>query len=216
MRLTGQRDPLRFNRTGCVFLPLATFAALMLATAGTAVWPKLAAPGAAILCGAGELVYESHGASYRPGEYTITRDIYCQTGAGKQATRDNITFQAMAVSFLVYALVFFLLMRFVLWPLSVRRFRRKVGPQDLSGPPAAVWPDTPATPGPGDILARVQEAVQRGDADVRVSTAAVDVPDADTGADIAARLARLKALRDQGLITARDYDAKKAEILAGL
>ncbi len=36
------------------------------------------------------------------------------------------------------------------------------------------------------------------------------------GGDIAARLAKLKALRDRGLITAQDYEAKKAEILAGL
>ena len=40
--------------------------------------------------------------------------------------------------------------------------------------------------------------------------------DQEEGGDIAGRLARLKALHDRGLITARDYEAKKAEILAGL
>lgn len=217
MRFTGQRDPLRFNATGCIVLPIALFIALMLATAGAAIWPQMAAPGAMIVCGGGELVYESHGASYRPGEYTITRQIYCQSGAGKAAARDDITFQAMGVSFIVYALVLFLLIQFLVRPLAARRLRRKLEALGMSGPAASAWPGTPATPaGLGAILARVQEAVQRGEAEVQVRNVAVDLAGEEAGGDIAARLAQLKALRDQGLITAQDYEAKKAEILTGL
>jgi hypothetical protein len=200
------RDPLKFNTTGCLILPATLFIALMIAGPGTAIWPQVAAPGAAIVCGGGEVIYESYGASYRPGEYTVTRPIYCQTGAGKAGSREEITFRAVAVSFLVYALALFLLIRFVLWPLGLRRFRRKAGALGLG---------TPMVPaGFNDILAKVEEATQRGATGADVRDAAAD-PDAG-GGDVAARLAQLKALRDQGLITAADYEAKKAEILAGL
>jgi hypothetical protein len=182
------------------------FIALMLASAGVAIWPKLAAPGAAILCG-GEVVYESYGASYRPGEYTVTRQIYCESGTGKDATRDEITFSAMGVSFLVYSAGIFLLLQFVARPLAAWRLRRKL---------AALGIGTPA-PGLNDILARVQQAAQRGEADGHVRNGAADSSGTEAGGgDIAARLAQLKALRDQGLITAQDYEAKKAEILSGL
>ena len=206
MRPDGNRDPSRFNTTGCIILPSALFIALMLASAGVAIWPKLAAPGAAILCG-GEVVYESYGASYRPGEYTVTRQIYCENGTGKDATRDEITFSAMGVSFLVYSAGIFLLLQFVARPLAARRLRRKL---------AALGIGTPA-PGLNDILARVQQAAQRGEADGHVRNVAADPSGTEAGGgDIAARLAQLKALRDQGLITAQDYEAKKAEILSGL
>ena len=81
----------------------------------------------------------------------------------------------------------------------------------------SAWPGSPAPPaGLGDLLARVQQAVQRGGANVRVRNVSTGLPTEAGGGDIAARLAQLKTLRDQGLITAADYEAKKAEILSGL
>jgi len=217
MRPTGTRDPLKFNTTGCIILPSALFIALMIATAGVAIWPNLAAPGAAILCGGGEVVYESQGASYRPGEYTVTRQIYCRSGTGKAAAEDEITFSAMGVSFLIYSLASFLLLQFVARPLAARRLRRKMEALGLGSPVQPSRPGTPAPPaGLNDLLARVQQAVQRGEADVRMRNVSVDMSHMEGGGDIAARLAQLKALRDQGLITAEDYEAKKAEILSGL
>ena len=217
MRPPGNRDPLKFNTTGCIILPSALFIALMIASAGVAIWPKLAAPGAAILCG-GEVVYESYGASYRPGEYTVTRQIYCESGTGKAATRDEITFSAMGVSFLIYSVGIFLLLQFVARPLAARRLRRKMAALGLGTPAQPSWPGAPAPPaGLNDILARVQQAVQRGEAGVQVRNRSMDLPGAEAGGgEIGARLAQLKALRDQGLITAEDYEAKKAEILSGL
>lgn len=196
------RDPLKFNSTGCLILPATLFIAVMIAGPGTAVWPRMSAPGAAIICGGGEVQYESHGASYRPGEYTVTREIWCRSGTGKDGAREEITFRAMGVSFLVYALLLFLLIRFVLVPLGMRRFRRKAAAPGLG---------TPLVPaGFNTILARVEEAAARCEAE----RPEPGVPgDEAAGGEIAARLARLKALRDQGLITAADYEAKKAEIL---
>lgn len=218
MRLTGLRGLPTFNAIGCVILPVSLFIALMLATAGAAVWPKMAAPGALILCGGGEVVYESRGASYRPGEYTITREIHCQTGAGKQAARDDISLAAMGVSFLIYAAALFLLLQFVVRPLVARRLRRRMEALGLSGGATAGWPGSGAAPANlNDLLARVQDAVQRGAADGQVRNYAADPPGGEQdGGDFAARLAQLKALRDRGLINAQDYEAKKAEILAGL
>jgi hypothetical protein len=113
----------KLSTTGCIVLPAALFIALMLASAGVAIWPRMAAPGAAVICG-GDVIYESYGASYRPGEYTITRTLYCQTGEGKQAQRDEITFQAAGISFLLYSVITFLLLQFVARPLLRRRVNR--------------------------------------------------------------------------------------------
>ena len=190
----------RSGTTGCIVVPLALFIALMLASAGVAIWPRMAAPGAAIICG-GEVIYESHGASYRPGEYTVTRTLYCQTGAGKDAQRDEITFQAAGISFLLYAVVTFLLLQFIARPLLRRRVSRTLEAARTGAPDAAA--------SLGGLLGRVAQAAQRG-------AAARDAPAGEESGDIAERLARLRALRDQGLITPQDYDAKKAEILSHL
>jgi hypothetical protein len=220
MGLADMRDPTRMNVTGCIILPVSLFAALMLAGPGTAVWPKMAAPGAAIVCGSGTVAYESYGASYRPGEYTVSRELFCQTGEGKDAARDEITFKAVAVSFLIYAAILFLLLQFVGRPIAARRWRRRLAEMGLATPPetpqSARFTSSGVSGGRPDIsaiLAQVSDAVRRGKADVHVQGVTVDETN---GGDIAARLAQLKALRDQGLITAEDYEAKKAEILAGL
>jgi len=191
----------RSGTTGCIVVPLAMFIALMLASAGVAIWPRMAAPGAAILCGSGEVIYESHGASYRPGEYTVTRTLYCQTGAGKEARRDEITFQAAGISFLLYSVIVFLLLQFVARPLLRRRAQRMLEAARIGAPGAAA--------SLGGLLGRVAQAAQRG-------AAAREAPAPEDEGDVAERLARLRALRDQGLITAQDYDAKKAEILSRL
>jgi Short C-terminal domain len=193
----------RLSATGCIVVPLALFIALMLASAGVAIWPRMAAPGAAIICG-GEVIYESYGASYRPGEYTVTRTLYCQTGDGKDARRDEITFQAAGISFLLYAIITFLLLQFVVRPLLRRRLGRTLDAARLRG----LGGDASFS----GLLGRVSRAVERDAAEEAArATRAEEAP-----GDVADRLARLRALRDQGLITAEDYDAKKAEILSRL
>ncbi len=219
MRLFRGADELpKLNATGCIILPASLFVALMIATAGFAVWPGVATPGAAIVCGSGEVVHQSH--EYRrPGEYWLIRQIHCQTGSGKLATREEITFPAIGVSFLIYAAVLFLLLQFLVRPLVARRLRAKMeGLGLVAQAPRGGRPGAPATGGGlNDILSRVQEAARRGDAEVRVRNVSVDLGGDETGGgDIAGRLSQLKALRDRGLITARDYEAKKADILAGL
>ena len=219
MRLfRGAEDLPKLNATGCIILPVSLFVALMIATAGFAVWPGVATPGAAIVCGSGEVVHQSH--EYRrPGEYWLIRQIHCQTGSGKLATREEITFPAIGVSFLIYAAALFLLLQFLVRPLVARRLRAKMeGLGLVAQTPTRDRPGAAAGgAGLGAILSRVQEAVRRGEAEVRVRNVSADLAgDQEEGGDIAGRLARLKALHDRGLITARDYETKKAEILAGL
>src|SRR6185503_1049956 len=50
----------RLGATGCIILPASLFIGLMIASAGTAIYPRVAAVGAALLC-SGEVIYESHG-----------------------------------------------------------------------------------------------------------------------------------------------------------
>ena len=175
---------LRLGATGCIILPASLFIGLMIASAGTAIYPRVAAVGAALLC-SGEVVYESHGQSYRPGEYTVTRQIYCRSGAGKGAAQEEITFRAIGLAFLIYSAIAFLVLRFLVAPWLRRRAER--------------------------AMAAGAEAGQRLRAEAVVREA-IDTP----GEDAAERLARLGQLRDRGLITAADYEAKKAEILKGL
>jgi hypothetical protein len=210
MRL-GPAVPSGLSKTGCIVLPAALFIALMLASAGVAIWPRMAAPGAAILCGGGEVIYESHGASYRPGEYTVTRTLYCQTGEGKNAQRDEITFQAAGLSFLIYSVIVFLLLQFVVRPLLRRRVSRTL--EAVRGAAPAGLGATASAADLGAILGRVSEAVKRGAARVEVHDLTHGAPGDD---EVAQRLAQLRELRDHGLITAQDYDAKKAEILSRL
>lgn len=181
-------------------LGIALFIGLMIASAGTAFYPPVTAIATPLIC-PGEVVHESHGASYRPGEYTVTREIYCVTGGGKGA-REDITLKAIGVAFLLYSAIAFLLLRFLLWPLLRRRYERAFSAR--------------AGPAPVDLhtlLARVSEAAGQGEAKVVVRDFPGAPPDRD---DLGERLLQLKALHERGLISDADYEAKKAQILSRL
>lgn len=206
----------KVNTLGCIVLPAALFVGLMIASAGTALYPPVTAVANPIVC-SGEVVYESHGASYRPGEYTVTREIYCQQ-SGPKGAREDITLKAVGVSFLIYSAIFFVILGFVVRPLLRRRYRDALA--SIRARPAVVgssFTGAPDQAGPvdvQDILARVSEAMKSGEAKVVVRDLSVGDPNEDS--DLAERLARLKQLRDQGLITDVDYEAKKAELLSRL
>lgn len=202
---------LRFNATWMIVLPASLFIGVMIASAGTALYPPVTGIATPLLC-PGTVDIQSRGASYRPGEYTVTREIYCVSEDGK--TREEITLKAVFASFIAYSLIAFALLRFLALPLLRRRFR-----DALEGTRLRTSFDDPAPGAPVDlhaILARVSDAVEKGQANVVVRNMSFGAPGADELGDAASRLARLKALHDQGLITATDYETKKAEILSGL
>lgn len=227
------RSNLPISVRGCglvVVASIALFVGLMVATAGVAVYPRIAHPGAALIC-SGEIAYESLGASYRPGEYTVTRHIYCQTGSGKGAAQDEITFKAIGLAFLIYSAIAFVLL-ILLGLLLKRRSRDLLSAPTASGTGWTVRTATaeeeniatatgPASPADiSAILAKVAEAVQRGGPNVVVRNMSFDASGDSNGEDErlepAERLARLKQLYDQGLISAAEYQAKRNEIISGL
>lgn len=174
---------------------IALFIGLMIATAGTALYPPVTAIATPLVC-SGEVAYESHGASYRPGEHIVTREIHC-VADGPKGAREEITLKAIGAAFLIYSAIAFLVLRFGLWPLLRRRYRRALqAPADLQ-----------------TLLARVSEAAGRDEAQSAVREFRAAPADTD---DLGERLLQLKALRDRGLITEADYEAKKAQILSQL
>ena len=201
MMRSGPSDA-KLATTGCIILPASLFIGLMIAGPGTAVYPPVSTVAAPLIC-SGTVEVQSDYYSVRPGESGVSRTIYCVSGAGK-AARDDITWSAIGVAFLIYSALAFLLLRFLVAPWLRRRAERALLAAGIRSP---TNPNAAASPADlRSILSQVSEAVQRGRANV------VDRSD-DRPAE---RLAQLKQLRDQGLITASEYEAKKAEILAGL
>ena len=209
----------RFGVTLFGVLPASLFVGLMIATAGVAVHPPIAFIATPLVC-SGEVEVESQNYSYRPGQSGVTRTIWCLSGGqGGKPAREDITFKAIGASFLIYSAIAFVLLQLLWWMLRPRLaglFRWKgprAGPAaglDLSGPAAGLDLSS--------ILSQVAEAVERGDAKVSVRSMTADLRDGDgpAGDDPADRLATLRQLRDQGLITAAEYEAKRAEILSRL
>jgi hypothetical protein len=200
----------RSYATGCIILPASLFVGLMIAGPGTAVYPPVSTVAAPLIC-AGAVEVDSNYYSVRPGENGVSRTIHCVSGSGKAAARDDITWKAIGLAFLIYSAIAFLILRFLVAPWLRRRAERALLAAGIRSP---ANPNAPASPADlRSILNQVSAAVQRGQANVVVhDTQVVDLSDDDP----AGRLAQLKQLRDQGLITAADYEAKKAEILSGL
>ena len=199
---------------GCLVGPVSLFVGLMIATAGTAMWPPLTGLATPLIC-EGQVEHESEYWSVRPGERGISRSIYCVAGDG---AREDITVKAIAASFLVYSAIAFVLVSLLAaWTRRgvARAFDRSALSRSIVIDAGAAQP-APGSPA-DSILGLVSEAVRRGNALVVVRDAAAGGPaDAGTGHDTAERLATLKQLLDDGLIDPDDYEAKKAEILSGL
>jgi hypothetical protein len=160
---------LRFNATWMVVLPTSLFIGTMVASAGTALYPPVTGIATPVLC-PGTVDIQSRGASYRPGEYTVTREIYCVSEDGK--AREEITLKAVFASFIAYSLIAFVLLRFLALPLLRRRFR-----ETLEGAGLRTSFDGRAPGAPVDlhaILARVSDAVARGQANVVVRNMSFD------------------------------------------
>lgn len=182
--------------TGCIILPASLFIGLMIAGPGTAVYPPISTVAAPLICG-GTVDVQSDYYSVRPGENGVSRTIWCITGDGK-GSRSDITWSAIGIAFLLYSALAFLILRFLVAPWLRRRARRALLSAGI---------DPRARPGFRTVLAQVKEAA-RQESPVP--------PHRAGGEDAGERLARLRQLRDSGLISDEDYEAKKAEILSGL
>lgn len=194
-----------WNRFGCwatIYLSVALFIGLMFASAGVAVHPPLGNPAAAILCD-GRYEVESRSYSYRPGQSGVSRTFYCE----RDGRREDISMAVIGTSFVLFSLGAALLLLPLMLPLRRRladALDRRA--QWLRG----IYEATDAE-GPGGLVARIVAAARQSGARVVIRDGAVS-----KGDNVEERLATLRRLRDSGLITADDYEAKKAEILAGL
>jgi hypothetical protein len=201
MRAGSAND--RLNTTGCIILPASLFIGLMIAGPGTAVYPPVSTVAAPLIC-PGIVRVQSDYYSVRPGENGVSRTIYCGSGTDKAGAGEDITWKAIGIAFLLYSAIAFLILRFLVAPWLRRRAERTLLAAGISSPSN---PGAAASAGDlRSILDQVADAARRRQAS---ATAA-------SGEEPAERLAQLKQLRDQGLITAEDYEAKKAQILSQL
>lgn len=175
------------------------FAGTMIGVAGGALYPPLTHVAAPLVCdGKPETVSSQY--SYKPGQHGVARNVYC---IGSDGTREDVTTRIVFLSCLLYALAIF-----ISWPLLtapsrflLRRWIRQAGSyarEKLDLPPSA-----------DHATATIVEAIRNAKID--------GVRRSQTGdATIAERLRQLARLRDEGLITAEDYESRKRDILSEL
>lgn len=182
-----------------VQLVTSLFLGTMIGVAGGAVFPALTHIAAPLICN-GKLETVSSPYSYKPGQYGVTRELFCISDDG---SRQPMTARGLFFSSLIYAIALF-----ALWPLLMLPFRyllsrgaRRAGSyvEDKLGGFAS--PETTTS------------AWTRHIKGIRIETVRQPVPAADT---IENRLRELARLRDVGAITPEDYEIRKREILSEL
>ena len=179
---------------------------IMLGGVGTAIWPPMSSWAAPIVC-SGTLDVQSDYYTTQSGGSGVSRHLLCRSGTGKDQEADDVTMMAIGVAGLTYAALVFLILQL----LALRR----------PAEPAAVasfgtgfeTAETASSPEVQAILGQVTEALRRGDAQVHVRNVSIEEGE---GGDIAQRLALLKQVREAGLISESDYEAKKAELISRL
>jgi hypothetical protein len=178
-------------------IPVCAFAGLMVATIGGALHPSLLMKAAPYVCD-GKVEIESRKYSYKPGQQGVARQMFCIEADG--SPRD-ITLPAIGATSLYYALIFLAAVLTLGVGLFLFRPRR-------SSEAAA------------QITSQSHEDLKNFLADrLRVSANVVRHPTVGPGADSGnaeQRLRHLQSLRDANLISAEEYQAKRAEILSSL
>ena len=176
-------------------IPVSLFIGLMIATAGGALHPPLLAVAAPVLCD-GDMDISSQNYSYKPGQSGTNHTIRCE----REGRVQEVTLRAIGVSTLIYGAG-----AWVLLTLLVLRSRQHQAenPAGLGGRVSA-----------DDVLAALSRKLKSGTGPGASSDSHRPTPGvAPSGGDTATRLRQLKALRDQGLISAQDYESRKQEIL---
>jgi hypothetical protein len=188
-------------------LPLSLGLGFFVAGIGTTMWAPVTSWAAGAFC-PGTLVDGSDYYTTPSGGSGVHRHVICVSGKGKDATRDDITFDGIAIAFPLYsALIFAALLIF-----AAPRMRRKAEARGS-------WPSFGGFTAGNDeaphdlqgVMGLVAAAMQQGN--VTVGNVTIDSPPNGT---LATRLAELQQLHASGLISDADFEAKKADILSGL
>lgn len=181
-----------------ILAPVSLFIGMMGAVAVTMLHPPAVSFVHRLNC-AGEIRYEQRGYSPHPGAWRGSTHIFC-IPRDNPTGRVDITGQAIVTAGAAFSFVMFLLLCAITLPLARRgaaRLDRIFAP--FGGAQASSL---------SGLLERLSKA--------RIAPRSPPPSFAASGDPIAERLARLNALHDRGLITAAEYEAKKAEILARL
>lgn len=219
---------------------VSLFVGLMIATAGGAIHPPIVAPGARLMCD-GTLETRSQAYSYKPGQRGVSHTITCMTADGD---RQEITLSAILASTLLYAGGVFAVL--LLWGGLRRALRPAAnqGPHEApggvrdftqAGAGSTTTRTTVSVDGVRNLdpealgeLGRLVRQNLGGALGSRVEQALASAARRGAGAPVvvlddtapvggaAERLRELKRLLDEGLVSASEYEAKKAEILARL
>jgi hypothetical protein len=190
-----------------MLLPLSLGLGFFVAGIGTTMWAPVTSWAAGPFC-SGKVIDDSDYYTTQSGGSGVHRHIVCVTGEGKNATRDDITFDGIAIAFPLYsALIFAALLIF-----AAPRMRRTAEARDTWSSFGDFTAENDRAPQDlQGVMGLVAEALQHGN--VTVGKMTVDSPPNGT---LAARLAELQQLHESGLISDADFEAKKADILSGL
>lgn len=194
-----------------ILLPLSLVLGVMFAGVGSAIWEPITGWGAHLVC-AGNVVDASRHYSTPSGGSGIEFHTLCQRGEGKNATAEEITWQALFVTTPAYAAVAFALM--IAFMLRQRRKDLARSPVAPAAPAFSLGRRAMQGQNMVDIMGMVAAAMREGNARVIVPGATF-TPGMDTQ-NVSARLTELRQLHDSGLISAEEFAAKKADVLAGL
>jgi hypothetical protein len=190
-----------------MLLPLSLGLGFFVAGIGTTMWAPVTSWAAGAFC-SGKVIDDSDYYTTPSGGSGVHRHIVCVTGEGKDETRDDITFDGIAIAFPLYsALIFAALLIF-----AAPRMRRKAEARDSwSSFGDSTGEDGGAPQDLQDVAGLIAAAMRQGN--VTVGTESVGSPPHGTLAD---RLAELQQLHASGLISDAEFEAKKAEILSDL
>jgi hypothetical protein len=193
-----------------IILPLSLAAGFMAGGVGTLIYPPVGAWAGNLVC-AGHVQVLSDYYTTPSGGSGVHRNVDCVSGAGKDAAHEDITMITFGLAILIYAAVAFALLQVFAAPRIRRRAEARTAFASFGGSVVAGDPSSAAEL--QSILAQVASSLQQGQATVTMRNVTIEDAEGDGPAE---RLARLRQLHEAGLISAGDYEAKKAEILSGL
>ncbi|MFC4296995.1 SHOCT domain-containing protein [Castellaniella hirudinis] len=190
-------------------IPVGLFIGLMIASAGGALHPPLLTVAAPVLCD-GDMDISSRNYSYKPGQSGMAHTIRCE----REGRLQEVTLRAIGVSTLIYGTG-----AWVLLTLLYLCSRRHQDENPTGGLAAGISAGFGGRVSTDDLIAAFTQKMKKGAGspatfDLRSHTiTSSGGTSSSTGGDAASRLRQLKALRDQGLISAQDYESRKQEIL---
>ncbi|MGB3275184.1 MAG: SHOCT domain-containing protein [Castellaniella sp.] len=188
-------------------IPVSLFIGLMIATAGGALHPPLLTVAASVLCD-GDMDISSQNYSYRPGQRGTAYTMRCE----REGRVEEVSLRAIGVSTLIYGAG-----AWVLLTLLNLRSKRQQDENPNEGLAAGISSGFGGRVSADDLIAAFTQKMKKGTGSPVTfnlrSFTTTSSGETLSGGDVASRLKQLKALRDQGLISAQDYESRKQDIL---